>query len=145
MGWYLKKTQHYTLDRFRDFRIQERLLAVIVLRLKGPINTCLSWVRSAAQMKAIPLNVVRLISRCDIVWFRKRATIQLASDIYGTCCALNGKLEWKFSLKHGFFSTKMSIIQNREQWIFFRLLLLLSLSLSLPLFFWMDQAMQIVN
>lgn len=57
-------------------------------------------------MKALQLNVVRLISRCDIVWFLKRATIQLGSDIYSTSCALNGKLERKFSLKHGFFSTQ---------------------------------------
>lgn len=89
-------------------------------------------VRTAGQMKDFHLNVVRLISRRDIVWFLKQATIQFASDIYSTRCALNGKLERKFSLKHGFFSTEKSIIQNRVVDFF---------SLSL----WMDQAMQIVN
>lgn len=49
-------------------------------------------------------------------------SIQSGSDIYSTRCALNGKLERKFSLKHGFFSTEKSIIQNRVQRIFFLLL-----------------------
>lgn len=83
------------------------------------MNECFFLVWTAGQMSAFYWDVVRLISRRDIVWFLKHARIQFGSDIYSIHCALNGKMERKFSLKHGFFSTEKSIIQNRVQWIFF--------------------------
>lgn len=88
------------------------------LQIQVSLDECLFLVRTASQMKAFQWDAVRLISRRDIVWFLKHARILFGSDIYSTHCALNGKLEKKFSLKHGFFSTEKSIIQNRVQWIF---------------------------
>lgn len=89
------------------------------LQIQVSHDECLFLVRAAGQMKAFQWDVVRLISKRDIVWFLKHGRIQFGSGIYSTRCALNGKLEKKFSLKHGFFSTEKSIIQNREEWIFF--------------------------
>lgn len=74
-----------------------------------------SWFGTAGQMKAFQRDVVHLISISDIVWFLKHVRIQFGSDIYSTRCVLNEKLERKFFLKHGFFSTEKSITQNRVQ------------------------------
>lgn len=55
------------------------------------------------------------------MWFLKHGRILFDSDIYSARCVLSGKLERKFSSKHGFFffSPERSIIQNREQYVFF--------------------------
>lgn len=82
-----------------------------------PEMSSFPWLELPVKL-AFQWDVIRLISRCDIVWFLKHARIQFGSSIYSVHCALNGKLEKKFSLKHGFFSTEKSIIQNLVQWIF---------------------------
>lgn len=118
-------------------RKRQKLLAAIPLCIKMSLDKCIFLVWTAGQMKAFQLYVVRLISRCDIVWSLKHVQIQFGSDIYSTRCVLNGKLERKFFLKHGFLSTEKSIIQNRVQCSFF--------GFFFSFFFLMDQAMQIVN